>query len=435
VDERGTAVPGVYVRMASEDGRDFGESVTDSNGQFNCFAMSGGEYRVQVYPSPMSRRAFASANGEPFSIMQVPPDGSTTGVRLAIKDERLAIRGVVTDDTGSPVSDAHVKIIGRSRGFVDLPSGMTDATGEFEIKNLAIGDYGLSAHGSDGSEGNVFGIGAGTDGVSITLVRPGSVEGTVIGFSGTPEVELATLTTRFRTTTNALVDGDRFWQRGLRPGRYAVQARAGGQVDSAEIEVRSNETVRVTLQNRRVGTIEGYAIEAETKAPVAGMRCEAKLSLAGPPPEATMQAVSDATGRFEMRAPVGNVYVLCSPPDPSLSIAGDAVEVTADAIVNVKATTVRGTSGAVRGNAGFSLTPLTLPLRINRVDPGGAAAAAGVRDGDQLVAIDGSSVQGMLPLGAMWLIWNQRPGTTVTLSIERAGVPMTFKLPVVAMPP
>jgi hypothetical protein len=38
------------------------------------------------------------------------------------------------------------------------------------------------------------------------------------------------------------------------------------------------------------------------------------------------------------------------------------------------------------------------------------------------------TLQGMLPMGAMFLLGNQRPGTTVTIGIERGGATQTFKI-------
>jgi large repetitive protein len=432
VDEHGNPVPGAYVKMSSDDGNDFGESTTDAAGAFDCFNLSGGSYAIRVFPSPMAARPFAPAAGERFPPIEVSRDGATTGITLAIRDERLEIRGVVVDEAGVAVADAYVQTVTRGRGLFTLPSEMTDASGHFTIQNLAPGDYAIVAHAADGSEGLVTKVAAGTADVEVKVVRPGSVEGTFAGFSSPPSVELALLSTNVRIVTTAIVDQTRFWHRGLRAGRYAVQARAGDEVDSVEVEVKPGEVTRVHLQNRRTGRIEGVVTEYGTKRPLAGMRCEAKLSLAGPPADPAMQAVSDAAGRFSMRAPVGLVYVLCSPPDQSLSITGDDVEVAADATANVAVVAVRGKFGTVRGDAGFSLKPLTLPLQLARVDPTGGAAAAGAHDGDQLVAIDGESVRGMLPLTAMFVVMNHRPGTTVTIDVLRAGSPLAFKISVIA---
>jgi Carboxypeptidase regulatory-like domain len=429
VDAHGAPVPGVYVKMERDDGSDGGESTTDASGRFDCFSLAGGEYGFQVFPSPVVARAFPTASGERFPTVQVPSAGAVNGITLAIADEHLAIHGRVVDDASAPAPDVYVATA--YRRLFTLPSVMSDANGRFVIENLAPGDYLVHAHAADGSEGIATEVQAGSTEVEIKLVRPGSVDGTLAGFSSPPSVEVALLTNA-RIVTTALVDGARFENHGLRPGRYAVQARAGGEVDSTEVEVRSGETAHVELQNRRAGKIDGVVTEFGTNRPIAGMSCEAKLSLAGPPADPTMKAASDASGHFAMRAPVGKVHLLCRPPDQSLSITGDDVDVVADATANVAVTAVRGKFGTVRGDAGFSLKGMVLPLQLASVDPAGNAAARGAMDGDQLVAIDGASVRGMLPLTAMFVVWNHRPGTTITIDVLRAGTPMAFKLQVTA---
>ena len=65
---------------------------------------------------------------------------------------------------------------------MDFPSTLTDATGHFEIRNLARGTYDLHAHAADGSDGQVPGIVAGGAAASIKLARAGAIEGTLTGF-------------------------------------------------------------------------------------------------------------------------------------------------------------------------------------------------------------------------------------------------------------
>jgi S1-C subfamily serine protease len=118
------------------------------------------------------------------------------------------------------------------------------------------------------------------------------------------------------------------------------------------------------------------------------------------------------------------------PSAATLSAAGTDVEVSNGSVPNVELVAVRPTFGATPGNAGLMLAPLQLPITINQVDPKGPAAASGIVAGDQLVAIDGTSVQGMLPDGAMIAIQNHRAGTVVALGIVHGGVPRTVAVTV-----
>jgi len=65
------------------------------------------------------------------------------------------------------------------------------------------------------------------------------------------------------------------------------------------------------------------------------------------------------------------------------------------------------------------------------VTPAGPAGpAAGIAPGDRVATIDGQSLQGMLPDGAMFLLFNHRPGSTITLGLERRGATRTAKITV-----
>jgi C-terminal processing protease CtpA/Prc len=77
---------------------------------------------------------------------------------------------------------------------------------------------------------------------------------------------------------------------------------------------------------------------------------------------------------------------------------------------------------------------VTLPLVIVAVAPNSSAAQQGIKAGDRIVSVDGASLQGLLPAGATVLIANHKPGTTVTVGIDRGGTVTAFKLPVVASP-
>ncbi len=440
VDEAGQPVTGVYVRMLNDDGKgDVGESMTDAKGAFECHSMQGGDYEVAVYPSPMAGQAFQPTAGERFPIIKVPADDAVTGITLAIKHERFSIRGNIVDDAGAPVADIHIEAIGRGQGGMDLPSIMSTVTGAFEIKNLAKGTYNLHAHGADGSEGDASDVVAGAEAVTIKLNRPGTLEGTLVGFTSTPQVQLMTLTADLQIGANAIVEGNRFYQIGLRPGRYALEAKAGLESDGASIEIKSGQTTKVTLTSRGSGKVSGHVSELGTKAPLPGFRCDAILTMGGqmggPPGDPSQISHTDDKGHFAMASPAGRVRVFCfMEGDQSLSVAGIDLDVTSQAPGVAEVYSVRSKFGASPGDAGFQIRPMQLPLIVNSVRPGSGAAAQGVKVGDLVTSIDGQSLQGVMPMGASFLLQNHKPGTTVTVVLDRGGTPLTVKLPVTAAP-
>ncbi len=436
VDESGKPVPMVYVRLFNPEG-DMGESITNAKGEFDAGSMSGGDYRASVYPSPMAGQPFEPAAGDEF-IIKVPADGAVTGVKLAIKYETFTISGTVADDAGGPVADVHIEAIGRGKPGIDLPSIMSAADGSFRIRNLARGTYTLHAHAFDGSEGDALDIAAGAENVTIKMVRPGAVEGTLVGFSTTPDVRMRTLTSDLSIGGNPIIEGTRFWQTGLRPGKYAIEAKAGGETDGASIEIKSGQTTKVTLTSRGTGKVEGHLYEFGTKTPLPGFRCDANLSMGGemggPPSDESQMGYPDDKGHFVMGSPIGMVRVFCFPQSQGgLTVAGTDVEVTKAQPASVEIYAVRIKTQSP-GNAGIRIRPVTLPLVINAVEPNSAAATQGIKVGDRLVSIDGASVQGLLPMGAATLVGNHKVGSTVSIGIDRAGTVTTYKLPIVASP-
>jgi hypothetical protein len=275
---------------------------------------------------------------------------------------------------------------------------------------------------------------AGGETVTLKLARAGAIEGTLVGFSKSPDV-FTHMHAPGGKVMRALVDGSRFSRIGLAPGRYTVEAQAGAEVDALSVEVRSGETAKVTLRNRGAGTVEGTVSDLETRAPIAGLRCDAKLLMAGQtnmiPPDVAQQAFTDAAGHFAVNAPIGRVRIFCfAMSGEPRSPAGGDVEVTRAGPAKLNAVSVRGTFGDSPGDAGFRFDPLQLPVTVGDVLPQGPAAAAGLRVGDHVVTMDGVSLQGLLPDGAVFLLVNHRPGTVVTLGISRGGTMQTIKIPV-----
>jgi uncharacterized iron-regulated protein len=83
------------------------------------------------------------------------------------------------------------------------------------------------------------------------------------------------------------------------------------------------------------------------------------------------------------------------------------------------------------GRLGVRLDPEDGGVVIGSIDPQGAAAAAGVREGDRVVSVDGAAVR--LPGDVRVALWERRPGDVVTLELRRSepgAAPEEIALPV-----
>jgi membrane-associated protease RseP (regulator of RpoE activity) len=203
------------------------------------------------------------------------------------------------------------------------------------------------------------------------------------------------------------------------------------------VELRPGETAHVTLRSRGTGTVTGTVTELGTHAPIAGMRCDAILSMGGQmsaqPPDESQQAFADATGHFTVAAPLGRVRIFCFVPTGGpFSGAGADVDVASGTPAVVNEYAVRSTFGGAPSDPGFMFAMDALPLTVGGVLPGGPAAAAGMLVGDQVVAIDDVPTAGLMPQGAMFLLANHKPGSVATVTVERSGESRILKIAIAA---
>lgn len=426
VDRAGNPVIGVVVRLVA--GEDECRSLTDVNGAFDCATLAGHrDYHVSVFPGAGESAAYRPAAGGEFPLVHVE-DGDTVvrDVRLAIDHEELAIRGKVIDDTGATVPDARVTKVGDANLWGDPMRTHADADGGFIIDGLAPGNYDLRARLPDGSVGEARQVPAGATGVTIKLARPGSIEGTLVGFTTTPGVIAAIGTWTEQDVVEAKVTGDQFSITGLKPASYTVQAVVDGvQLDGATVDVQSNVASKVTLHARPRATIQGRVLAFGTGRPVARMDCRVAVAMdaragtwlgAGP-----AEQLTDSSGQFTLDAPSGRARVICDSGDASYSAAGANVDVRASGVTRIELTAVSIVSPL--SNPGVGIDPGLIPPTVLRVRP-----ASPLLPGDVIVAVDGFDVSNVIADAAMTLIRNHRAGTIATLSILRGGQPMTVQL-------
>jgi RNA polymerase sigma-70 factor (ECF subfamily) len=426
VDRAGTPVAGVLVRLTGDD--DSGSSMTDARGNFDCATLAGHrDYHVGVYPNAGERVPYKPVAGSEFPPIPVA-DGDTVirDVQLAIVHDELAIRGKVVDDTGLTMSDARVTIAD-SLNWGDPSRTRADGDGGFIIDGLVPGHYDLRARMADGSVGDAKQVAAGTNGVTITLIRPGRIEGTLAGFTTAPMVVAAIGTYTEPDVHDAMVTGTHFTITGLKPASYTVQALVDGvQLDGAVAEVRAGATSQVTLHARPRTTVEGHVVELASHAPVAGMACRATLAIdqreGTSVGQAPAQQLTDATGHFSLDAQVGTTRITCETGSSAYSSAGGNVEVTASG-AHVEVYAVRVV--APPSNPRFGLDPLLIPPAVLR-----ALQSAPVDAGDIITSVDGLDVSNFLADAVLTLVSNHRPGTSAILGVLRGGAPVTVRVPV-----
>ena len=111
----------------------------------------------------------------------------------------------------------------------------------------------------------------------------------------------------------------------------------------------------------------------------------------------------------------GELVALCSHSD------GDATLVSLEHLDSLRRALAEDATGRVW--MGVSLDSAAAELRITSVDSKGPAAAAGLRDGDVIVAIDGVAVLDVSGIGAA--LAPHQPGDVVTVEVLRDGLPVS----------
>jgi RNA polymerase sigma factor (sigma-70 family) len=177
-DASGTPVPGVNVRFTSPSGEQ-ARCTTDDTGGFLCGSLKGGaSYTPTVQAGDDATRPFPFVT--PAPAIELGPDASVTGLRLAIDPRTTRIAGTVLDETGAPAVDVRVRASGASvpyYGWSPAPTVTTDVAGRFHFDHLAPGDYELEAETLHDARRATRIVAAGTADVVLALVHPTCASG------------------------------------------------------------------------------------------------------------------------------------------------------------------------------------------------------------------------------------------------------------------
>ncbi|MDB4959918.1 MAG: hypothetical protein JWO36_7487 [Myxococcales bacterium] len=446
VDQQGHPVPGVFVRWIFEKTGDLGRSITDANGRYRCGAMTGGGvYRASVYPTAGMQKPFPTADGSPYPAVEVKDGASVIrDVKIAIELQQLTISGHVVDSAGQPVTDAHVEALAAKDGvtpqfnpWMKLPATFTDKDGGFTLTGLTSGTYALQARSGDGAETTVPNIAAGASNAVITLERAGSIEGKLVGFPSAPVIYARVI--GVVKLTPGLVDGETFRIPGLRPGRYIIDAQTTYEGDAQIVEIKAGETAHLVMTAHGRGAIDVALVEFRTRKPVQGASCHAVMAAGGEQGvtnwDPTTTARPDAAGHVTIDpAPAGNVTVSCQMDSFRLSMPATDVMVTPGAHLSAQLLTVEMMQNDAVGTIGVELSWNITAPRITGVVGGSSGAKAGLAVGDLIVAVDGTSVEGLDGPGVNTLIVDRPLGAKVAITVLRGVVRKTVTAELVPFP-
>lgn len=273
VDQDGAAVAGAFVRFSLIQGHDYGQVVTADDGSFVARALSGGgDYVYQVSASESSPISYRAAGGGRFLPVTVSGgDSHVTGLRIAVKIERLSIAGHVTNATGTPVADVEVRAV-PVPGYGTGVATRTDPTGAFEVKGLVAGTYELRATGVDG-EAYEKHVEAGRRGLTVKLAGTGSIIGTIAGLSGHVEVVAFSDDATTYRPYGATVTGSTFRIDHIPSGGYQVMAFSKDDGDEVSVNIAPGAATQVTLQARGFGAVSGTLRDRATNEPIANAEC------------------------------------------------------------------------------------------------------------------------------------------------------------------
>ncbi|MBA3391276.1 MAG: sigma-70 family RNA polymerase sigma factor [Deltaproteobacteria bacterium] len=169
VDTKGSPVAGAFVNFDWREADDLSNCTTDAAGRFRCTAMTGGgAYRVRVAASEASAKPYDFVGTPPEPIFLRDGDAHVDDLRLSVDARTLRVTGTVVDRADQPIADARV-FVNAPEIWASVPTSVTNLRGEFELRDLSPGSYGLLVIGEDGSRTLVEGVAAGTTGVRLVL--------------------------------------------------------------------------------------------------------------------------------------------------------------------------------------------------------------------------------------------------------------------------
>ena len=463
VDAQGKPVAAVHVSAMSLLERFWGDSVrTNSDGGFQLDGLRPGEYRITAHRGfwDDNLKKPGSTDDDKQGERATVTAGKPASVKLVVESQSGVIKGVVTDPSGKPVSDAFVSVaresdaagargssVSSTRWSWDEKPVVSSVDGKFSVAKLSPGKYTLRAYRKGGGEAIAEHVAVGGT-AKLQIRATGSISGVVHGGSGKLDdlsITLADEKNGFsRNETFFRTDG-RFAIRDLPQGSFTLTAQTAGGKKQVAVELGEGQTKTVDVTLDELVTIAGRVVELGTNKPVAGMRMMASLGKRGGSfvfrPNADEETnTSDTDGRFTIEnAPRGSVTITAMPKDWSdgdygfLSTVRDVAGTGTVDIGDVSVIKKRVKRGDPVGDLGvkFADQPPGIDfdkqtLKVSYIDPKGPAAKTELQVGDIVTSVDGIDCTGA-NYGNGWTLMRAPPATPLKLGLAR-GTTVTIVL-------
>jgi PDZ domain len=271
-------------------------------------------------------------------------------------------------------------------------------------------------------------IAAGTDSAAIRVSRPGTIVGSLTGFTVAPVIYASDISNADNWMMAEASDVTTLRIGGLRPGRYVVSASTEHDGDAQLVDVRLGQTTNVTLRARGHAAVDVSVIDFKTRAPIQGAGCHVQSSAGGFAGQTNWSSQSvvptDATGHVSLDdVPAGAGLVICAMPTAMMSVPSDDISPTPDSRASAQLLTVVG-NGGYPSTIGVGFDWRVAARRIASV--AGPAALSGIQVGDLVTSVDGVSVAGLNGAGVAALIAEHAPASAFDVAVTRGTAPLVF---------
>lgn len=436
----------VLAHRRSVNGRWRGETLTDAQGRYDFAALPPGRYQVDVLGE--GGQPLTTPSGKAASATASVEGGEPSELEFVVTAQDGVITGLVVDRDGEPLTAAFVcarpddpppdAIVSRGR----CAPRMTDVDGSFEIRGLSAGEFTLEARVRGGGEASLSGVALG-DHVELVVRDTGSLRGSAHYRSDAlaPDllvVEVVRTDAAVRRREVFLRTRGEWSIEGLPVGRYQVRVKASKGAGAVEAKVGAGDNDAGDVPLDDLTRLTGRIVRLETGEPIADFRVVATAldaQLRSRYIHEDARNVSDSSGRFLVSdPPTGRVSLHVIPKNlharpPDLAEAHVTVTVNPGVpldVGDVAVPTRRLGPDQPAAAFGFQLVrwdhvvdQADQVARVISVEPGGAAALAGLEVGDVITAIDGYDV--IVRRYILQYLLAAPVGTTVVLDTERAA--------------